>query len=102
MDDASDVILSTQDTTVPLRATLALLISNLDIRGKLFGGEVLENVNVIELMIVVEDRSLRVVDSSNRETSLVVLAFSGVKLNLHSIISPGMLHVSSTCPSMQT
>ena len=57
MDDIFDVILSTHVTTVPLRATLALLTSNLDIRGKLFGGEVLENVNTIELMTVVEDWS---------------------------------------------
>ena len=54
VDDTLDVILSLQCITVPLRPSVTALTSNLDIRGKLFGDEILENVNTVESIVKLE------------------------------------------------
>ena len=54
VDDTLDVTLSAQFITVPLRPSETELTSSLDVRGKLFGDEVLENVSTVEFTLKFE------------------------------------------------
>ena len=50
VDDDSDVAISLHLTILPFRSVRVGAISNLDIRGKILGAEILEKVKLVKLI----------------------------------------------------
>ena len=98
VDDDSEDSRSSQLIIVPFRLLPTGPISNLDSSDKLFLADVLEKSNTVELTINGSTvASLAASEEAKiRETSVAVVSFSIITLNLHSRWLPVMVHVSSS------
>ena len=98
VDDDCEDTKSSQLITVPFRLLPTGPISNLDSTDKLFLADVLEKSNTVESTInggtvasLAESEETKI-----RETSVVVVLFSRITLNLHSRWLPVVVHVNSS------
>ena len=90
---------SSQTTKVPFMTLVAGLINSLDIRGPLFGGEILEKVNEVLLTVIV----CTGMDCSNELRGCSkVISSGGIKVINHSRALPGTAHVSSSSSPLHT
>ena len=98
VDNDSDDSKSSQLIIVPFSLSLTGPISNLDSTGILFLADVLEKSNTVELTInggrvasLAESEEAKI-----RETSVAVVSFSRITLNLHIKWLPVVVHVNSS------
>ena len=99
IDELVRVSTSSQTTTVPFTTLVAGLINNLDISGRLFGGEILEKVNEVLLTVIV----CTGIDCSNELRGCSkVISSGGIKVINHSRPLPGTVHVNSSSSPLHT